>query len=163
MKANLKAGRGQSMVEFALILPILMLLMVGLFDLGRVVFTGNALSDGARQGARNATTDPAAADYCVRVDGAVRSAIRGQALSTFTVTYTTVDKLGVETGSYVLCQNGVDGPGKGSLPVTARPGDRVRVDLQASISLITPFVAAATGQATFDLQSASTMQVTFVP
>jgi Flp pilus assembly protein TadG len=163
MRSRSKSEHGQSMVELALILPILVLMMIGLFDLGRIVFTGNALSDGARHGARHAATDPDDADYCSRVDAAIQSAIRGQPLSTYTVTYTTVDEVGVETGDYVLCEDGVDGPDKGSLPLTARPGDRVRVDLEASLDLITPFVAAATGRATFDLQSASTMQVTFVP
>lgn len=31
--------RGQSMVEFALILPLLLLLLVGIFDFGRVLYT----------------------------------------------------------------------------------------------------------------------------
>ena len=163
MQATPKSERGQSMVEMALILPILVLLMIGLFDLGRIVFTANALSDGARHGARHATTDPDGAEYCDRIDAAVQSAIRGQALSTYTVTYTTVTEDGIETGTYVLCANGVDGPDKGALPVTARPGDRIEVDLEADLNLITPFVAAATGRSTFDLQSTSTMQVTFVP
>lgn len=155
--------RGQSLVEFALVIPIVVLLMVGLFDLGRIVFTNNSLSDGARHGARHAATDPADAGYCTKIDDAVRSAIRGQALTTYTVTYVTVSEQGIETGDYVLCQDGLDGPDKGSLPITARPGDRVRVELEAAISYITPLVGAATGKSTFDLHAISTMQVTFVP
>jgi Flp pilus assembly protein TadG len=163
MKQLQSAERGQSLVEFALILPILVLLMIGLFDLGRVVFISNSLSDGARHGARHAATDPADAGYCGKIDDAVRSAIRGQALTTYTVTYRTVDNLGTETGDYVLCQDGADGPDKGSLPVTARPGDRIEVNLEAAVDLATPFVAAATGRSTFDLHADSVMQVTFVP
>ena len=46
--------RGQSLVEFALILPILVLLLVGMFDLGHVVWTNDALSNAAREAARYA-------------------------------------------------------------------------------------------------------------
>ena len=51
---NRGSSRGQSMVEFALILPILMFLLMGFFDLGRVVLGHDALGHAAREGARYA-------------------------------------------------------------------------------------------------------------
>jgi Flp pilus assembly protein TadG len=45
-------GRGQSLVEFALVIPIFLLIMVALFDLGRAVFAYNTLTNAAREGAR---------------------------------------------------------------------------------------------------------------
>ena len=44
--------RGQSMVELAVTLPILLLLIFGLIDLGRAVFISNSLAEAARDGAR---------------------------------------------------------------------------------------------------------------
>ena len=44
--------RGQSLVEFALILPIFLLLIMGIVDAGRLVYTFNTVSNAARQGAR---------------------------------------------------------------------------------------------------------------
>ena len=44
--------RGQAMVEFALVLPIFAILLFGIIDIGRYVYTANALSNGAREGAR---------------------------------------------------------------------------------------------------------------
>jgi hypothetical protein len=44
--------RGQAMVEFALVLPILILLLVGIFDLGRVVWANDAISTASREAAR---------------------------------------------------------------------------------------------------------------
>ena len=44
--------RGQSLVEFALILPILLILMLGILDFGRAIFAYNSVSNGARSGAR---------------------------------------------------------------------------------------------------------------
>jgi Flp pilus assembly protein TadG len=55
-------SRGQSLVEFALILPILLILMLGLLDFGRAVFAYNSVSNGARTAVRVAIVnqDPAA-------------------------------------------------------------------------------------------------------
>lgn len=153
-------SRGQSLVEFGLVLPIVLLLMIGLFDLGRIVFVNNSLSDGARQGARTAIIDPRSVTYCTDIEDAVRTAIRGQALTTFTVTYQTLDAGGNVGTTRIICTNG--SPNQ-ALPNTATAGDRVSVLLVAELNLITPFVAQATGQSAFTLESESAMTVTFAP
>lgn len=152
--------RGQSLVEFALILPILILLMVGLFDLGRVVFTNNSLSDGARQGARIAAINPRSGTYCADINTAARTAIRGTTLATSTVTYSTIDQSGNVSQTAVVCSSG--SPDQ-AVPALARPGDRVTVRLVAKVGLATPFVATATGTNAFALEGISTMTVTFAP
>lgn len=43
---------GQSLVEFAIVLPIFLLLLFGLIDIGRFVYSVNALSEAAREGTR---------------------------------------------------------------------------------------------------------------
>lgn len=43
---------GQALVEFALVLPIFLLLMFGIFDVGRAVFAYNAITNSAREAAR---------------------------------------------------------------------------------------------------------------
>jgi hypothetical protein len=50
-------SRGQSLVEFALILPILAFLIFGLLDLGRAVYVYNTLANAARAGARVAAVN----------------------------------------------------------------------------------------------------------
>jgi Flp pilus assembly protein TadG len=45
-------ARGQSLVEFALVLPIFLVVVLGIFDLGRAVFAYNTLTNAAREGAR---------------------------------------------------------------------------------------------------------------
>jgi Flp pilus assembly protein TadG len=156
-----RSEKGQSLVEFALVIPIVVLLMVGLFDLGHVVFENNTLSDGARQGARIASVNPRAAAYCADVDEAVRSATRGLEFDIYTVTYQTINSTGAVSGTYLVCSGGA---ATGALlPSTARPGDRVVVALGASVPLATPLISRATGRPGFDLTAESTMQVTFVP
>jgi hypothetical protein len=49
--------RGQALVEFALILPILVLLLLGVFDFGRAIYAFNTVNNAARQGARLAIVD----------------------------------------------------------------------------------------------------------
>ena len=46
--------RGQALVEFALVVPIFMLLTLGIFEGGRAVYTFNALSNAAREALREA-------------------------------------------------------------------------------------------------------------
>jgi Flp pilus assembly protein TadG len=45
-------GRGQTLVEFALILPVFLLVLFGILDLGRGVLAFNSIANGAREGAR---------------------------------------------------------------------------------------------------------------
>jgi len=50
--------KGQSMVEMALTMPILVLIVAGILDLGRAYFTFIALSDAAAEGAAYAAIHP---------------------------------------------------------------------------------------------------------
>ncbi|MBI4787294.1 MAG: pilus assembly protein [Chloroflexi bacterium] len=43
---------GQSLLEFALVLPVLVLVVFGMFDLGSAVITQNMMANAAREGAR---------------------------------------------------------------------------------------------------------------
>jgi len=47
-------SRGQGLVEFALVLPIMLFLFMILFDFGRAVYAYSTVSDAARQGVRYA-------------------------------------------------------------------------------------------------------------
>ena len=66
-----RKAKGQSLVEFALVIPILLLVIFGLFDLGYAVFIKNMISNAAREGARTGIiftkTD---ADISARVNAA---------------------------------------------------------------------------------------------
>jgi Flp pilus assembly protein TadG len=51
------ASRGQTLVEFALVIPVFLAILFGLVDLGRFVVTDNVLSQAAREGARLAAVE----------------------------------------------------------------------------------------------------------
>ena len=44
--------RGQAIVEFALVIPIFLLIFFGIIDAGRLIFTYNTVANAARSGAR---------------------------------------------------------------------------------------------------------------
>ncbi|OGO26297.1 MAG: hypothetical protein A2136_10975 [Chloroflexi bacterium RBG_16_54_11] len=52
MRSISTAKRGQSLVEFALALPVLLLLSVVIFDFGRAVYYSSAIHNAAREGVR---------------------------------------------------------------------------------------------------------------
>jgi Flp pilus assembly protein TadG len=56
---NPPAGRGQSLVEFALASPVILLLLLGTIDLGRMYSQYVALKNGAREGAGYGISKPA--------------------------------------------------------------------------------------------------------
>lgn len=58
--------RGQSLVEFALVLPVFLLLIFGLIDLGRAVYVSNSLAEAARDGARYGSVQARAYDDASR-------------------------------------------------------------------------------------------------
>src|SRR5262245_1235700 len=62
-----RAG-GQSLVEFALVLPIFLLLFFAVVDLGSAVFTFNSLTNAAREGARLAIVNQDTASIIARAE-----------------------------------------------------------------------------------------------
>ena len=52
-----RGSRGQALVEFALILPIFILVLVGIFDFGRAVYAYNTISNASRQAVRLGIVD----------------------------------------------------------------------------------------------------------
>ena len=47
-----RTRHGQALVEFALVIPIFLLMLFGLIDIGRLVYLNATLSQAAREGAR---------------------------------------------------------------------------------------------------------------
>jgi len=60
-------SQGQALVEFALILPVLMLILLGVFDLGRAIYAQTAVSNTAREGARRAIAGGTSSDIQTRI------------------------------------------------------------------------------------------------
>ena len=134
-RSSRRRERGQSLVEFALVLPVFMLLMFGIIDGGRVVFANNSMAQATRNVARIASTTcfqttPACSGT---VTGPIRTAISSQGTGGVVPTWT------------VQCIN----PTTNALPTNSgddfcKVGYRVRVAVAASFGFVTP-VASSMG------------------
>lgn len=94
------AERGQALVEFALILPVVVVLLLGVFDLARVVFASTTLSAAVREGTRyaithgadsGAPTGPGAPSYTAPdTDTTITAVVRSHAIGVATPTVSAV-------------------------------------------------------------------------
>jgi Flp pilus assembly protein TadG len=107
---------GQSLVEFALMLPILLLILAGVLDLGRMFYSYIAVTDAAAEGAAYAAIYP---NDTTGIRDRVVAASGGMAV---------IDRNLVS----------VDCP---RCP-TITTGDRITVTVQFSYTLATPFISA---------------------
>ncbi len=81
MRKRRESLRGQSLIEFALILPILLVILVMLFDLGRAVYYLSVIHNAAREGARHGIIDNSPEVGCVTPDTAgIEAAVRTRAI-----------------------------------------------------------------------------------
>jgi TadE-like protein len=158
--------RGQSMVEFALIFPIFILLLVGMFDLGRVVWVNNTLATASREAARFAVVHgaksacpvgpPAAGTQIPAVSTSCpypapsRQAIKDVAQRWAAGTSSNVT-VHVCYGAVTTCTSDTDLAG-----ATDARGTQVMVTVTSVVGLSIPSLVGFTG---FSLDASSTMLV----
>jgi len=58
--------KGQDLVEYALLLPFMLMLIMGIFDLGRVTFLYSTITNISREGARYGVVHPCALEAEVK-------------------------------------------------------------------------------------------------
>ena len=58
--------RGSTMVEMAIIAGVFLMILIGIIEFSRLLYTHNALTDAARRGARYAAVHKQADEACVR-------------------------------------------------------------------------------------------------
>jgi Flp pilus assembly protein TadG len=153
-----RQAAGQGLVEFALILPILLLVVFGLIDVGRLVFANSVVSQAAREGARVAavqaswlaSTDASCqsgtnlnlyAHVCPANDAALKAnvlaAARGELIG-----------FGAPSGVYLECDTAASAPttatwtGTGCLSNPHTTGSVVSVRVVLPFNSIIPFVGS---------------------
>lgn len=73
MMKKYRRENGQSMVEFALVLPILLILICGIIDFGWLFYNQSELNNVAREGARYATVNTGKTDRIALIESRVNS------------------------------------------------------------------------------------------
>ncbi len=79
----IKQQQGQSLVEFALLLPMLVIILFGTVEFGRLWMTMNVLTGAAREGARVAAVT---APNTAQVQTAVNNVLSGASITGATIT-----------------------------------------------------------------------------
>lgn len=92
-----KDTRGAVAVEFALILPILLMLVFGIFEFGMLFRADLTVSQAARSGARTAAALPRVVNYQDATANAVAASLQN-ALATDEIQYLTIYKANKTTG-----------------------------------------------------------------
>jgi Flp pilus assembly protein TadG len=161
-----KGSRGQALVEFALVVPVLVVLLVALFDVGRVVWASDSVSHGASEAARFAIVHggssgtacpvgPAGPDAIVPVASGScpnpspsKQSIRDAA---------TTATLGVGgTVTVAVCYGVACSGDTNTVGATDARGTPVTVRVQASLSLVTGSLLA---QPNYTVSATTTMVV----
>lgn len=99
--------RGQALVEFAVVIPIVLLLFMGIFDLARLAYEFNAVSDAARNGVREAIVN----QTCSVITSDARESAPAVDLSSSTAIQVTIYKSPVVSSSPTpdTCSTGLYG------------------------------------------------------
>lgn len=130
-----ESPRGQSLVELALMLPILLMLVGGAMDLGRAYAATISLEGAAREGALYAARNP----ECAEDNG-------GACIDPRTVRWQVEKELsGVELSDFVAACYAIgtiDFSGPGKALADCEDGDHYRVTVASEFTLITPFISA---------------------
>lgn len=130
---HLDKQQGQAMVEFALMLPILVLLLMAIMDFSRIMFVYSQVSNSAREAARFGSVignDPEDPRYfhCDAIEAAAQETLLfSMEFKTFEIEY--------DNGNDLYSWD-CDSPGK------IEEGDRIRVTLEATVDFITPGMSA---------------------
>lgn len=120
--------RGQSLVEFALVVPVFLLILCGILDFGFVLYSRMTVINAAREGARVATTmteDPG--QISGAVDSQVSAAAGGLDVTTASCR--------VPKGGGSACSGGLG---------SAEAGDSVKVTVTYNHHAFFPFLFGAT-------------------
>jgi Flp pilus assembly protein TadG len=140
---------GQSLVEFALVLPIFLVFFAAALDLGRVFYANITLNNAAREGAFQAAITPAlyvedaACDQATnRVVCRIQNETTGSMIA---IAPTDIDV----TCSVAGCADA--------------PGSLVTVEVRGKFRLITPLLSFIFGSQELDLTSSAIAQIEYLP
>lgn len=123
--------RGQALVEFAIILPVFILVLSGILDFGFMLYSRMTVISAAREGARaGATADPTTVDSVAR--GAVSNAATGLVAASITVTISCIDQAPPATCTWL-----------GATP-TGAAGDAVKVTVTYPYKSFFPLLFGST-------------------
>lgn len=133
------ARRGQAVVEFALVLPLVLILVIGVFEFARAWNIQQVLTDAAREGARVAVVGSGAGESAGVISAKVQTAI-GNALSV----------AAIDPADANVALTGIGG-GRGNAAT-------VQIQLPYRFSFLGPLMGWTIGKSSLTLRTSITMR-----
>jgi len=133
-----RRSRGQSLVEFALVFPLFVVLLFGFFDVGRLVYVNNAVAQAAREGARWASVAGRVQDATYPANIVTQTENGMVAVPTPTVT--------------VKCFLPTD-PSLGTPAAVCASGDILQITVTSKVDMVTPVIGQLIGSITVQATS----------
>ncbi len=125
-------GRGQSLVEFALVLPVFMLLLLIAVDFGRIFFTNVQLNNAVREAANYGATNPLdTAGMLARANSERNSQSQGGQQDVLTYPANLSTECAAPDGTTIACAASPGGTGA---------GNTLTVTLTVPFHFFTPFI-----------------------
>jgi Flp pilus assembly protein TadG len=157
--------RGQTLVEFALVIPVFLVLIFGLIDGSRLVFMNSTLSQAAREGARQASVEASwvgsAEGSCNTTAGPICPATVDVLTTHVVSAVNRMTTLGPVSSSnvYISCDatTAPTGTWTGQSCTSRTTGGYVSVRASASFTAITPVIGQILG--TISLSGSATMTI----
>jgi PKD repeat protein len=146
-RRHVPRSRGQSLVEFALVLPIFLMFLAAAIDLGRIFYANISLNNAAREGAMQASETPTAYQAGQPCNTATNMVICRIIFESKDSAVTVVP-----ADITVTCNTG-------GCPKTV--GSTVTVDVRGTFRLITPLLSGVFGGQTIPLHSTATAQIEY--
>jgi Flp pilus assembly protein TadG len=142
-------SRGQSLVEFALVLPVFLVFLAAALDLGRVFYANISLNNAAREGAFEASKHPDAFGAGQTCDGSDAGRI--------------VCRVQLESRNSAISVADDDISATCSNSCNAAAGSTITVNVKGSFQLVTPILSAIFRGTTVPLHAAATAQIEYFP
>jgi Flp pilus assembly protein TadG len=133
-------SHGQALVEFAIALPIFLVLMMGIFDLGRAIYQYNGVSEAAREIARVTSVHPGTTLGNSTETAAVVATQKGLIPNLASPTFTCIDIDGSTLNTSTTCV----------------AGNQVKVIIVAPYRPVTPLLGLI---GTWNMQSTSAVSI----
>jgi PKD repeat protein len=150
--------RGQSLVEFALILPVFFTLTAAAIDLGRVYYSSITVNDAAREGVLEAAKNPGS--YIANTDctaaNKLDNRVMCRTLNEARGGFVTVSPADVA----LSCTLVTPGPCPPATPVF---GDTISVKVTGRFTLVTPLIGSFFGGQTITFSSTASAQLNVAP
>jgi Flp pilus assembly protein TadG len=129
---------GQGLVELALVLPMVVLLLLAVLDLGRVLYSNHTVAQAAREASRVGVVTPA--ETAKKYD-AIRLAALGSAPGVG------LSSTGIYGGKGACPKGNRDtaAPSTCFYPKGTDPGSPIEVNVRVDVPIVTPLVSAILG------------------